>query len=351
MALRSYQINSILAVRFSAIGDIILALPVVEALHACFPGAAIDFALKREFQGLAAHHPLVRRVHALDPALGFAGLKALNDRINESAYDLVVDLHQNLRSNYLRLFSNARLKRVYRKWSLERLLLTRFGINRLNGAPRVLDRYFTALEDFGIQREGRRPRLYFEPGLKEKVRDFLSGRGLPPGRKYLVAAPGASFPTKRWPGSRFVEAASALARGGLAIVMLGGGQDRELGRELTRELGERKLSALDLCGELAIEESALVIEGAELVLSNDSGLMHVADALDRPLVAVFGPTSRELGFYPPGPRSRVVEVEGLKCRPCTLHGNQACPRRHHHCMEEVPVEKVVAAAREVMAGP
>jgi heptosyltransferase-2 len=105
---------------------------------------------------------------------------------------------------------------------------------------------------------------------------------------------------------------------------------------------------VDLAGRLSIIESAAVIRRASLLVTNDSGLMHAADALDTPLAAVFGPTSRELGFYPLGGRSRVVEKKDLDCRPCTLHGDKKCFRGHHRCMEEVSAEEVVAAAREVL---
>ena len=335
--------GKVLVVRFSAMGDVILTLPVIDALRERFPGARIDYAVKREFAELVANHPGIARVWAFEDKSGFKGLRALTRELTAQRYDLVVDLHRNLRSGYVRWLGGAMMRRAYRKLSLPRILLTRTPLNFLRDAPPVSDRYFTALEDFGIGREGRRPRLFLAAGAVASAAAARDAGGL---SEYLAVAPGARHPTKQWPAERFVEAAAGLAGPEWAAVVLGGGSDRAVAAAVSEGLRARGVRTLNLAGQLALSDSAAMIAGARLVLTNDSGLMHVADALDVPLVAVFGPTSRELGFFPQGPRARVVEAD-LPCRPCTLHGQARCPKGHHRCMMEIAAAAVADAAREV----
>lgn len=343
--------GKILLIRLGAIGDVILTMPVADAVRRSLPGSRIDYLVKKEYQDLVAGHPGIGTVWAFDRKEGFSGLRRLTAMIRRERYDLVVDLHSNLRSSYVRWFAGARMTRSYRKRILARLMLKSLRVNLLRDAPPVCDRYFTALEDFGITRQGGLPRLQVIPGAGERAREMLSARGADGQGRIIAVAPGASYATKRWPPSRFAEAAAGIAGPRETVVLLGSEGERETAGVVAQELESRGIRAVDLAGQTSLAESVAVMAEASILLTNDSGLMHVADALGKPLVAVFGPTSRELGFYPLGPRARVVEIEELECRPCTLHGDSKCPRSHHRCMEDLPVERVVDAARNAMAGP
>ena len=352
------RVESILVMRFSAIGDVILTLAAVEALQEKFPNARIDFLTKREYADLVRHHPAINAVLELDSQSGFAGLRQMTEKINQDGregegggyghgYDLIVDLHRSLRSIYVSIFGRAHIKRAYRKRTAARLLLKWLRINLLKNAPPVRERYFTALEDFRIQPDNRRPRLYIDDETAARVDTVLASEGTGPGDGYIALAPGASYPTKQWPAERFARAAAELAGDRTGVVLVGGKSDRPIADLVAAELKDSGLKVVDLTGRLSILESAAAIKRARCLVTNDSGLMHAGDALDVPLVAVFGPTSRELGFYPAGERSRVAERVGLECRPCTLHGDEKCPRGRLRCMEEVSMEEVVSKMREV----
>ncbi len=332
----------------SAIGDVILTLPVVEALGERFPEAEIDYLVKSEYAEILAGHPRLNDLIVFDKSKGFAEYRQLVKRARKRRYDLIVDLHSNPRSMYLRLFAAPAMSRVYRKRVAERLLLKWFRWDLLHDAPPVADRYFTALEDFGIVRDGRRPRIFIPAEDKEKADKTLAAAGVPEGADILALAPGASYNTKKWPASHFARAALELCPPSRTVVLLGGPGDRRETDEVKTTLAESGTRAADLSGRMTLMGSAAVISRSSLLLTNDSGLMHVADALDKPLVAVFGPTSRELGFFPLGPGSRVAQVEGLECRPCSLHGDARCPLGHHRCMKELGPESVAALAREAM---
>jgi len=343
------RVRKVLVVRMSAIGDVILTLPVVDALHERLPEARIDFAIKREFAELVEGHPGVARVWRFERESGFGGLMRLAAEIAAERYDLVVDLHHNPRSIYLRWRSRAWMRRTYRKQTWQRMLLKTFGINLIKNAAPVADRYFTALEDFGLARGGRRPVLHLPARAAAEAGRALAAAGIEAGAGYVAVAPGASYPTKRWPAAGFIEAAAELAGRGGQVGVVGGGSDREVTAEVAAGLTAQGIKAADLAGGLTLAGSAAVLARARLLLTNDSGLMHAADALDVPLIAVFGPTRRELGFYPLGPRSGVVEHPGLRCRPCTLHGGPRCPKGHHRCMSEICARDVVLVANEVLS--
>ena len=163
----------------------------------------------------------------------------------------------------------------------------------------------------------------------------------------LAVAPGARWPTKRWPVERFAAVAQELAQARqAAVVLLGGSEDIALAHELCRRL---RVPVLDSTGKLSLLHTAALLQQCHLLLSNDSGLMHMATALRVPVVAIFGPTVQEFGFYPFQARAQVVSAE-LPCRPCSTKGSTRCPRGHHHCMQQVTVAQVCTAASALWGG-
>ncbi len=346
-----FTLASVLLIRLSSIGDIILTTPLIRALGVRYPEAAIDFVTKQEFAELLGQHPRLRRVYAFDSRRGFSGLRELAREVRSQRYDLIVDLHVNPRSLYLLSFAGAHMTRRYRKHTLKRQMLKRFRINYLKDARPVLERYFTALEDFGVYHDGLGPDIYLDAPSRERaegiLRDFIPQGGL----RLIGLAPGASHGTKRWPAARFAKAALRLAEASEAgVVLLGSRQDEPVAQEVKDKLGKaRALPVLDLVGKLRLLETAAVIQGLDLVISNDTALMHMAGAVKTPVVAVFGPTSRELGFFPFGENARVVEKLDLECRPCSLHGDEFCPEGHFRCMKEISADQVATAANELLA--
>ena len=342
------NVRKAVVVRMSAIGDIILTLPVLDVLGKEFPRAEIHYVTKKEFAPLVTNHPAVARVWEFDPKSGPSGLLDISRRLRQEDFDLFVDLHGSLRSTVMRLFSNAPIKRTYRKMSLLRSLSTLMRNDYLADAPPVCARYLTALEDFGIGENKVVPRLHLGQKDREEARTVLSENGISQGDGFIAVAPGASYPTKMWSPEAFGTAAAKLSDGN-TVVVLGGHSDRETADRVVKKLEAESVRAVDLSGRLSITGSAAVVEMAELLLANDSGLMHMAEALATPLVAVFGPTTRGLGFYPQGDLAVVVEAHDLPCRPCTRHGDQRCPEGHHLCMEKIEVNDVVDAARRVLS--
>ncbi|HOW90131.1 MAG TPA: glycosyltransferase family 9 protein, partial [Elusimicrobiales bacterium] len=163
---------------------------------------------------------------------------------------------------------------------------------------------------------------------------------------FIGANPGSAWPTKRWPREYWSRLMTELARAySTRIVLLGGPDEIEWNAEIEKNAAPG--SVLNLTGRTGMTELMGIIKGLKLFITNDSGPMHIAAAFGVPVAAIFGPTTRELGFFPYGKRNVVLE-EDLPCRPCALHGSKSCPRGHFLCMKLITPDKVLAAAEHIL---
>jgi heptosyltransferase-2 len=344
--------QKILIIRLSSIGDILLATPLIRALRSRFPEARLDFVVKANFAEVLRHHPALSNLFELNPKGGWQELKALGRRLRDARYDVVFDIHKNFRSRYLA--HAARPKKIlrYRKRVFRRWLLVQAKINLMRKAPPVYQRYLEAAAPLGVSLQpplvnGRRLELFWSEKEEQEVEAALLARRWQPGLPLIGLAPGAGFFTKRWPPEYFGELAAALIRQGRQVVVLGGTPDAALAKVIEEKIApEQGIHFLNLTGALSILGSAAVIKRCRLLVANDSGPMHVAEAVGTPLLAIFGSTTRELGFFPQLSSSRVVENFGLSCRPCSHLGHAQCPAGHFRCMREIAPSQIAAMINE-----
>lgn len=334
------ELRRILLIRLSSLGDILLTTPLVNLLRRECPHTEIDMVTKVQYLDLLRSHPGITRLLTYDsdqPVMrNLSGLRA-------ATYDLALDLHCTPRSQLLLRFLRARHKLTYSKRVLRRALLVRFGWNSLRASTPVPELYAAPLRRLGLTGPMGPPTMHLDP-RSANAADDLIGRCLPKGfdGPLLAVAPGARWPTKRWGMDRFAEVARELAREkSAAVVILGGPEEAKLGSALCESLD---VPAFNGAGALSLMHSAALLSRCRLLFSNDSGLMHMATALQVPVVAIFGPTVQEFGFYPFQARADVVSVP-LSCRPCSTKGSMRCPRGHHACMKDIPSARVLAAAR------
>jgi heptosyltransferase-2 len=332
----------ILVIRLSSLGDILLTTPVLRLIRQHCPTAQIDFLTKTVYADLIRAHPCIDRVVCVPerPAL----LPVIHS-LRQTQYDLVLDLHRTLRSRLLYHRLWARHKRAYSKRTVRRALLVSCGWNTLRAMTPVPELYAAPLRHLGMQTPLPPLEMYVANGCAEAMQMHLE-RAFPHGFQHplLALAPGARWPTKRWPVERFAAVAQALAVAQSAsVVILGGAEDTPLASALCQRLS---VPVLDSTGTLSLMQTAALLQRCRLLLSNDSGLMHMATALHVPVVAIFGPTVQEFGFYPFQARAQVISAT-LSCRPCSTKGSQRCPRGHHHCMQQVTVPQVFSAAQHM----
>lgn len=329
---QSGAIRSVLVVRLSAIGDIVLTTPVLAELHRALPNARIDYCTKAPFAPLVASNPAVSSVvtpESLTPG---------------ASYDLVVDLQNNRRSRALVRKLRAGKVTRYHKRNWKKLLLVQFKINVSDGYRSVVERYGEALD--GLAPKVVAPcSLYPSPEDRAFAADALGADG-----PVLAVCFGANHFTKRYPLERFARIIEIVTAATPAhVLLLGGKEDEPAAAKLMAMLPESVRSrVVSLAGKTSLLQSAALLERSALVLTNDTGLMHIASAFSKKLFVIFGSSVREFGFMPWGAEYELFETEGLSCRPCSHIGRATCPKGHFRCMMEIAPETVAARIVETL---
>ncbi len=334
MARYSSKISNkhMVAVRFSSMGDVVLTTGVLLDWHKKH-GTMFTVITKEAFEPLFAHHPAVLNVIGFDEndlrgqtqAMNFRGLM---EKYRDSP---LLDLHRNLRSAMLaRIWRDAII--CYNKMSLARRLFL-WSKGRFFGEElrryNVPQRYAIGLYDKKDvpSAEELRPRIFLSDEEKAWAREKLAP--LRDGNAPLVALhPFATHEAKTWPMEAWTRFAALLRQNGVRYFWVGLGEglpEAEASRSFINDTGLRELSAL--------------IGAADALVTGDSGPMHIATAVDTPVLAMFGPTCREWGFFPSGPRDRVVQLD-MPCRPCSLHGSGSCPKGNA-CIEGITPERML----------
>ncbi|MGD9487504.1 MAG: glycosyltransferase family 9 protein [Calditrichaceae bacterium] len=334
----------ILIIRLSSIGDVLLTTPFIRQARIKFPTAQIDFVVKKEFADLIKHNPHINHVHIFDKHNKNKGLKHLLQQIKAVNYNYIFDLHNNFRSKYLlKAGSNAAQSHI-KKDKLKRALLVYAKINLYSEIKPIPLRYLDVGKLAGIENDFQGLEIFWKNAVEEKIDRILKERGVK--SDYIVFAPGAGFFTKQWPIEYFKDLTRLfLEKREENIIILGG--KNEIGKFDSLEISGK---VINLTGKLSLLESAAVLSRARAVVSNDSGLMHMASAVKTPVVAIFGSTVKELGFFPYRSNSIIIENRDLKCRPCSHIGRKKCPRGHFKCMLEIEPDLVFKNAEAILTG-
>jgi heptosyltransferase-2 len=273
--------------------------------------------------------------------------------VHQTNYELIIDIHDSLRSRFI-CFGAKRVVRIDKR-KFERFLLVNLKLNwyeRFGGTPSVALRYLEPVERFDVKDDGKGLEIFFSVKEEEQVAKPVQGSGLRNDEQFIGICPSAKHNTKMWLQERFAEVAAALSKSLKQPIVLFGSGRRESERCNVIQNRVRTLNPhskiLNLCDKLSLTETAAMMDKCSIVITNDSGLMHIAAARKRNVVAIFGSTVRELGFFPFGTRSAVVENNELDCRPCTHVGLSSCPKGHFKCMTDISTEQVVASAESLL---
>ena len=347
------RLNRILIIRFSSVGDVVLSSLLVRVLRRHFPHSQIDYLIKAEFGDLVKYNPYLTQVIPFLKEQSFAELAEFRQFVKARKYDLMVDIHDSLRSRYLS-FGAQQVVRIEKR-KIPRFLLVNSKLNLytwFGGAPSVALRYLETLAEEGVVDDGDGLEVFVPRTVEEKVNQIIRASVLADVPSIVGVCPSAKHFNKMWPAERFAATAAILStetRAGVALFGWGGDEeDRCL--TIERRISELAPDALvaNVAGQLSLTETASMMDHCSIILSNDSGLMHIAAARKRKVVAIFGPTVREFGFFPFRTPHVVVENTSLHCRPCTHIGLPDCPEGHFKCMNDIPVPRVVQAAKDLL---
>lgn len=328
---------NIWVVRFGALGDCILLCPFLRHLKRKGAGE-VTVVTKQAYLGLFAATTGVDRVVALGKKAGLRGLHQIA-RSRRPEDFVLADAHGSLRSRMLCAALGGAEVRIEKHY-IQRTALILF--KRRCRIPRVTERYSRLGEALGLPPLETPVGGIEVPAHARRTAASLLGRVDGP---YICLAPGSRWPMKQWAADNYAELARRIAfELGYHVVLLGDANDAHAARPIVREARGR---VTDLLGRTGILEAAAVIEGARVFIGNDSGLMHLAEAVGVPVIALFGPTVEEFGYYPSLPESKVIE-RSLPCRPCSRNGRRPCPRGTQECLTGIPVDSVEEALWDLL---
>lgn len=304
----------ILVVRFSSIGDIVLTTPVVRMLKKQL-NAQVHFLTKSAYVSLLKNNPYIDSVYQIQNSI----TEVIPD-LKKEKYDHVIDLHSNLRTQILKFRLGVAAK-SFNKLNMEKFMLTNF---KLDNMPKIhiVDRYLETVKHLGIKNDNQGLDFFLSANDKLDISIFP--------KNYIVFVIGGQHATKILPNEKII---SIIKKVNKPVLLIGGPEDAHKGEEIAKACDK----VVNTCGKYSILQSASLVQQATMVITHDTGMMHIAAAFNKKIYSVWGNTVPEFGMYPylESEQSKRIEVKGLNCRPCSKIGYDKCPKGHFKCMQEI----------------
>lgn len=328
-----------LVIRFSSIGDIVLTSPVVRCLKQQVPDAEVHFLVKDKFHSIVQHNPYIDKVHVLAHSW-----ELMIEELKTEDYDYIIDLHHNVKTlRVKKALSAGRTGKVkafsFYKLNIQKYLLTAFKINLLP-KKHIVDRYLETLSSFGVKNDGLGLDYFISEEEKTQLKDIPASHQA----GYIACVIGAAHGTKKWPLHKWKQFCTEIKH---PVILLGGPEDREAGDAIA---ATDDIKVYNACGKFSLNESADLVRKAKLVITHDTGLMHIAAAYKKPIISLWGNTVPAFGMTPYYGAALVpdviLQVRKLWCRPCSKIGYNKCPFGHFKCMEKIAVEDLLQRTRQ-----
>lgn len=323
----------VLIIRFSSIGDIVLTTPIIRCLKQQHPSYVVHYLTKPSFASLLVNNPYIDQLLLLDDKL-----QNTIERLKLEHYDLVIDLHNNIRTTQIKQALEVK-SYAYPKLNIEKWLYTNIKVNFLPDKS-IVERYLETVKSLKVHNDGA-GLDYFIPseanvGNNDIPMSHWAG--------YITCVIGGSMATKKLPVAQWKTFCSIFP---YPIILLGGPEDAAEGNEIATI---DPIKVYNACGKFSIDEAASLMQYAQIVIANDTGLMHIATALKKPMISLWGNTTPEMGMFPyygynnlkerVHPMSMILENKSLGCRPCSKIGYQKCPKKHFKCMQQLDMQQL-----------
>ncbi|MGL6023641.1 MAG: glycosyltransferase family 9 protein [Cetobacterium sp.] len=319
----------ILIIHTAFIGDIVLSTPILRKLKDKYPKSEIIYLTTPAGAGILRNNPYISETISYDKRgihSGIMGVWNLGKRLRNMNFNLVFSFHRYLRSSILAWLSRSPERIGYENASGAFLFTKKIVYDEKKHEVQKI------LSFINGENENCKIELYPDQEDKIKIENILKKYE---NKKIIAVAPGSKWFTKKWPLENFNSLLEKLEqRDDLQIIVVGGKEEKLLNITKTK-------NALDLRGETSLLQLAELLKRSDIVVTNDSSPIHIASAFEKThIIAIFGPTVKEFGFFPWGKNSDVLEVKNLKCRPCSIHGGNRCPEKHFDCMLKITPEMV-----------
>jgi len=322
----------ILIIQTAFLGDVILTLPLIQVLKQNMSDSQIDLLCIPSVKDLLKHNPLINKLIIYDKR-GEDTFGNIKSEIKNN-YDIVISPHRSARSSLLAFSSKAKQRISFSKSSLSFLYTDKI---KYETGIHEIQRNLSLLTSLSIDEKNIiKPELFIGDEERKKIDDFLNEHNF--SGNAIALAPGSVWFTKKYPKEKFGRLLELLKQSNEKIFIIGGENDRELGDFLISYSQNENI--INTAGKLNVLESAELIRRCRLLITNDSAPLHLANAVNTKVVSLWGATVPQFGFFPYGENDIIIETEGLKCRPCSIHGGDKCPIGTFICMKNIAEEKI-----------
>ena len=310
--LNSFSLKKVLIIRFSSIGDIILTTPVLRCVKQQL-GVEVHYLTKKSFSVLLQHNPYVDNIHCIDKEIG----DELINKLKTEKFDFIIDLHGNWRSMWIKKVLGVPSK-TFAKLTFQKWLLIHLGID-LMSRQHVADRYIDTVTHLGVSNDHKGLDYFMAP---ETIVDLNLNKD------FITWSIGGSFTPKKLAASQVADVCNKID---LPVYLLGGAQEEEEAEAIIEACGQTNVESF--CGKLSLDQTALLIKNSKVLLSNDTGLMHIGSAFKKSIISFWGCTKPSLGFAPYAAASDSVEIlSNISKRPCSKHG-KSCKHKSLGCIK------------------
>ena len=334
------MISKILIIQTAFLGDVILCTPLIKATRKLFPHSFISFLLIPQTKNILENNPHLNEIIVYDKKGREKGVKKffkMVKKIKKRNFDLAIIPHRYLRSALLAYLAKIPQRIGFDK-SIGSFLFTK-KVTYQNTWHEV-ERNLSLLSDFNRGLQDKTPELFPTSEDFSYASQLLQDSGVQENDKIVGIAPGSVWATKRWLPERFAEVSDlVIKKVGAKVIFLGSKEDERLCLEIAKPMKEKPVI---LAGKTNILQSAAIISECKVILSNDSAPVHIASAMNKPVVVIFGSTIPQFGFAPYGEGNIIIKKK-IKCRPCGIHGKNRCPEKHFRCMTEITTQEVFEA--------
>ncbi len=331
------NIKKILIIQTAFLGDTVLTIPLFNNLRQLFPDKKIYVLTTPVGKTILEEQKSIDEIIVYDKKgadKGLVNFFRLIDNLKLLSIDWAIIPHRSFRSAFSAYFA-----KIPHRWGFTRSSARMFYTKIIKYQRNLhdLERNLCFLEEFSNSKFDKSIYFPYNNVYEKKINDLLNEKDFV-GHKIIGIHSGSKWPTKKWPISRFVELINELDKKNYKIIVFGNKEDFLLDNYLNFKQNSKNI--INLIGKTNIKELVTIIRHLFVYVTNDSGPMHIASAMERNVIAIFGPTTKGLGFYPYNENAKIIEVN-LKCRPCGMHGGYSCPRRHFKCMNDITVSAVV----------
>ncbi len=325
--------KKILVIRFSSIGDIVLTTPVLRCIKRQIPGSELHFVTKKSYSQIVADNPFIDKSFFFDN-----DLFALARKLKTEKYSLIIDLHNNLRSRILSFLLGVKVKR-FNKLNIAKWLLVNFKIDTMPDVH-IVDRYLNTAKTLKVKNDGAGLDFFIYDNL------IVPDSVMLPQEPFIAWAIGGKHSTKIFPAEKIRNIVRSVK---FPFVLLGDKYDVDRGRDIA----DGNSHVTNACGLIDLSGSASIVKNSSLVITNDTGIMHIAAAFKKKIISVWGSTVTGFGMYPYLPDnkkhySRIVEIKDLRCRPCSKIGYKKCPKKHFKCMEDISEVRIITEINHLL---